>query len=214
MCTRALGCRSTMATPCSASCAGSAASRRRRNRSPPSRMAGRPDRKELHARRRGRQAERATLGRPVPPSSWVELVGQCRAKLSKTNIIERYHKWSSWRTNFSAYVCERTFALLDVLEEYMTAHLPNGERSPRCHEIVQTHFTGDKAWFSDESEANKQYFRDEMTFVDPTDLAKRIFAPWHGKIKTPQYRVHIEWPAPRHTNRIKVLYIGPKITKN
>jgi hypothetical protein len=154
-----------------------------------------------------------TVAALAPPSSWVELVDQCRAKYQElilsADIIYGLHG-----EPFSAYVCERTFALLDVLDEYMKARLPNGERSPRCHEIVQTHFTGDKAWFTDESEANKRYFRDEMTFVDPTDPAKKIFAPWHGKIKTPQYRVHIEWPVPPQTNRIKVLYIGPKITKN
>jgi hypothetical protein len=141
------------------------------------------------------QLEARALAALPPPSSWDELVDQCRAKypslILSDDITNQLHG-----EPFSAYVCERTFALLYVLEEYMAARLPNGERSPRCHEIVQTHFTGDKAWFSDESEGNKQYFRDEMTFPDPTDQAKKIFAPWHGKIKTPQYRIHIEWPVP------------------
>jgi hypothetical protein len=157
--------------------------------------------------------EARTVAALAPPLSWGELVDQCRAKYQKLilsgDIVNILHG-----EPFSAYVCERTFALLDVLEEYMAARLPNGERSPRSHEIVQTHFTGDKAWFSDESDANKHYYRDEMTFPDPSDPTKSVFAPWHGKIKTPQYRIHMEWPVPPHVDRIKVFYIGPKITKD
>jgi hypothetical protein len=52
-----------------------------------------------------------------------------------------------------------------------------------------------------------------MSFVDPENPAKKFFCPWHGKIQTPQFRIHFEWPIPAHQQRLKVLYIGPKITK-
>ena len=37
----------------------------------------------------------------------------------------------------------------------------------RCNELVQSHFVGDKAWFTDESERNKNAYRRELTFKDP-----------------------------------------------
>ena len=146
------------------------------------------------------------------PSSWEALLGRCRIKYGSLAFSDKILGGLRGEP-FSAYVCERTFALLDVLHAYMESRLPNGERSPRSHEIVQTHFVGDKAWFSDESETNKISFRNELTFVDPADQTKRIFAPWHGKIKSPQFRIHFEWPISPEVDRIKILYIGPKIAK-
>lgn len=52
-----------------------------------------------------------------------------------------------------------------------------------------------------------------MTFSDPSPTGKKLFCPWHGKIKTPQFRIHFEWPRPAGQREIKVVYIGPKITK-
>ncbi len=53
----------------------------------------------------------------------------------------------------------------------------------------------------------------DMTFTDPEDAQKGLFCSWHGKIKTPQIRIHFEWLRPKGQRSIKVAYIGPKITK-
>jgi hypothetical protein len=156
--------------------------------------------------------EKAALAALRVPTSWTELLEQCRLRFDQLafsdDILNQLH-----REPFSPYVCERTFALLSVLQQYMDMRLPNGERSEACHQIVQTHFTGDKAWFTDESEQNKRTFRNEMTFSDPDNGTRRIFCPWHGKIKSPQYRIHFDWPAAPQSKHIKVVYIGPKIAK-
>jgi hypothetical protein len=89
----------------------------------------------------------------------------------------------------------------------------DGKAGKRSQELYQQFFTGERARFSDESERNKRAFRTQMSFVDPEDVTREIFCPWHGKIQTPQFRIHFEWPVPIDQQRLKVLYIGPKITK-
>ncbi|MFN0043644.1 MAG: hypothetical protein ACKVSF_10595, partial [Alphaproteobacteria bacterium] len=90
---------------------------------------------------------------------------------------------------------------------------PTGAEGPNARELRQQHFVGDRARFSDESARNKVEFSAAMTFVDPDNANRRIFCPWHGKIQTPQFRIHFEWPVPVGQQLLKVLYIGPKITK-
>lgn len=81
----------------------------------------------------------------------------------------------------------------------------------RYFELWGMHFGGNKAWFSDESDTNKNEFRRDLSFL-VEGFSDKIFCPWHGKIKTPQYRMHYEWP-PRTGNKLIVCYLGPKITK-
>ena len=51
-----------------------------------------------------------------------------------------------------------------------------------------------------------------MTFKHPTDASKTLFCPWHGKVQTPQLRVHFSWPV-RADEPLYIVYVGPKITK-
>ena len=37
-------------------------------------------------------------------------------------------------------------------------------------------------------------FQNEMTFVDPDDATRTVFAHWHGKIRHRHFRMHFEWP--------------------
>lgn len=53
-----------------------------------------------------------------------------------------------------------------------------------------------------------------FTFADPADQTALIFCPFHGKIKTPQYRIHFPWPLAREESRLRIAYIGPKLTKD
>jgi hypothetical protein len=116
-------------------------------------------------------------------------------------------------TPFSQQVMKRIFELLHVLDKIAIQSDANGQLSESGRNLLQEHFTGEKAWFTGESETNKQNFRREMTFSDPADMSEKIFCHWHGKIKTPQIRIHFQWPRPTGQSKIKVVYIGPKITK-
>jgi len=116
-------------------------------------------------------------------------------------------------TPFSQQVMKRIFELLHVLNKLVMQSNANGKLSESGMDLFQEHFTGGKAWFTGESETNKQNFEREMTFSDPVDMSEKIFCHWHGKIKTPQIRIHFQWPRPTGQSKIKVVYIGPKITK-
>ncbi len=114
---------------------------------------------------------------------------------------------------FSVYVAQRIIELLGVLDRMVAETDEQGRLSERGVELRENHFVGQKAWFTSESETNLTRFEADMTFRDPADHGKTIFCPWHGKIKTPQFRIHFEWPRPEGQREIKVVYIGPKITK-
>lgn len=112
---------------------------------------------------------------------------------------------------FSKYVVERAFELLGVLQDFMASLDENGRYTARTSELIDQHFRGEKSWFSDESETNKRDFSKELSFPDSDKPGVNVFCPWHGKIKTPQYRIHFEWPV--CAKKLRIFYIGPKITK-
>jgi hypothetical protein len=116
-------------------------------------------------------------------------------------------------TPFSKYAADRIFILLGILNQLVVETNENGQLSEIGIALHNDFFVGDKALFTDESDRNKAKFAREMTFSDPRDASKRIFCPFHGKIKSPQLRIHFEWPIPSRQREMKVVYIGPKITK-
>jgi len=114
---------------------------------------------------------------------------------------------------FSASVARRALELVGILQQ-IAAHTDDaGALDETGLELLQNHFVGDKCAFTDESDGNKRDFKNEMTFRDPVHEEKKLFCPWHGKIKVQQFRIHFEWPRPKGQKTIKVLYVGPKITK-
>jgi hypothetical protein len=143
------------------------------------------------------------------PVNWMHMLEQAQGRFDQL-IFSPQSVDSLRKEPFSNYVVERVFELLAVLQEFVNCLNENGSHSARNHEIIATHFAGDKVWFTDESESNKRTFRNEMSFLDQN--GKYIFCPWHGKIKTPQYRIHFEWPLPVRS-KLRIFYIGPKITK-
>ena len=113
---------------------------------------------------------------------------------------------------FSEHLTKRIFELLHVLDNLVEESDESGALSQTGMGLHANHFVGEKAWFTDESANNKTKFKEQLTFHDPEDETKDIFCPWHGKIKTPQIRIHFQWTRPAGQNEIKVVYIGPKIT--
>ena len=138
-----------------------------------------------------------------------EIDRQFTGLIVSDNVIEHLSSMP-----FSKKVGFNVLERLAVLNDLVIESIGDGELSSNGTKILTDHFVGEKAWFSDESETNKNNFKKELTFPDPEDRQKRLFCPWHGKIKTPQIRIHFEWPRPKKQVKIKVVYIGPKITKN
>ena len=147
------------------------------------------------------------------PQNWRELLQICRSRFGlliiPDSVMERIE-----RETFYPVVARRTLVLLETLHIIVSGRSARGALNAEALSLWNQHSQGGKAWFTDESEGNKHQFKNEMTFPDPENPANRLFCPWHGKIKTPQFRIHFEWPVPPGQSRLKILYIGPKITKS
>ena len=119
---------------------------------------------------------------------------------------------------FVSSAAKRLLFILDTLNRFKSCFDTNGERNPEGHEIYRDFFTGKKgdggrgALFSDSSEEEIRTFGAEMTFRHPTQLGRNLVCTWHGKVQTPQLRVHFSMPV-RADEPLYVVYVGPKITK-
>jgi hypothetical protein len=111
---------------------------------------------------------------------------------------------------FVASAAQRIIVLLQTLDHLRTC-VKDGERTAEGNRLYQDHFTGDKAWFSDSSDTEVSEFADALTFKHPARPGETILCRWHGKVKTPQIRIHFTWPV-SHRDPLYVVYIGPKLT--
>ena len=146
------------------------------------------------------------------PANWQQMLEQAQLRFDRLTLPSTAIAPLA-REPFSAYVVERIFVLLGILQEFAASRNANGSYSARNHELIAKHFAGEKDLFTDESETNKRNFREELSFSDAENPGTKVFCPWHGKIKTPQYRIHFEWPLDARPN-VRIFYIGPKITKS
>jgi hypothetical protein len=107
---------------------------------------------------------------------------------------------------------QRIVELLETLNKFKICFDENGQRTAEGQRIYQDHFTGQKAWFTDSSDSEKNEFNNKLTFKHPNNHTESLFCTWHGKIKTPQFRIHFSWPI-SISEPLYVVYIGPKLTK-
>ena len=106
----------------------------------------------------------------------------------------------------------RVISLLDTLDRLMGCVDESGLRTSEGNRILQDHFTGSNAWFTDSSDNEKHGFRNELTFPHPDIPGQHLFCTWHGKVRTEVIRIHFSWPVPAG-QALYVVYVGPKITK-
>ena len=149
-----------------------------------------------------------------PATNWQGMVEEARQRFPKLLLPNSLYQESRLsREPFDAIIRDRFYALLEHLDVYMCGRDDAGIEGPGSAEILQTHFQGQRALFSPESTTNKRDFRREMTFPDP-DGGADIFAYYHGKISHRVFRLHFDWPVPAAASKLKVLYLGPKLTKS
>ena len=119
---------------------------------------------------------------------------------------------------FAYSAAQRLLFIFDTLNRFKSCFDTDGLRTVEGHEIYRNFFTGKKgkggrgALFSDSSEDEKYKCKKDMTFPHPDESDKPLFCSWHGKVQTPQLRVHFSWPICADES-LYVVYIGPKITK-
>ena len=154
----------------------------------------------------------AELQSTAPPfQSWDQLAQTCRQRFGTLHFSEETFKPLKGKP-FVLAAANSLFDLLDVLSRFKAAHHPGSGRTQEGHEMYQTYFTGQLAWFTDSSAQEKVDFKHKMTFPHPEKPGETLFAPFHGKVQTPQMRIHFTWPVSANSS-LYVLYIGDKITK-
>ena len=151
------------------------------------------------------------------PTSWADLAARLRVRFPRLLIADTFDKNSNLRAEpFNSSISDRAQELCRHLDEYMASRNPDGSPTERTNELVRTLFTGAggaEPLFTAESQSNQDAFRSELTFPNPDDPGRNVFAHWHGKIRHRFFRMHFEWPVPGTSTQIKVLYLGPKLTK-
>lgn len=162
-------------------------------------------------------ALRLDLERSQPPiRSWPELAAVAQ-KFEQLIFFDKAFEPLDGHP-FSPSAAERILLLLKTLDKMKSCFDPSGSRTSEGHELYQNFFTGKKgeggrgAIFTDSSDPEKGQFRKELTFAHPADPNQTMFCPWHGKIQTPQFRVHFSYPISAD-RELYVVYVGPKITK-
>ena len=153
----------------------------------------------------------AVVERPRPISSWDGL--ERAAGMQCPDLVFSPDAFTPLsRLPFRRLVAERLLLRLRTLQRVKDGFDSRGRRTAAAEEIYRTHFSGEKAQFSDSSESEKIEFRSDLTFPHPAAPGESLFCPWHGKVKTPQLRIHFSWPIEADTP-LFVVYVGPKITK-
>jgi len=154
------------------------------------------------------QALRAAL---TPVRSWTEL-----RKRSEDTFLRLQFTDDSFMPlrpcPFSHAAAERILVLLDVLNTLAKCLKPDGQQTLEGRTLYEKHFHGDRAWFSDSSDTEKQKWSSRLTFRHPNRAGEEVLCSWHGKVSSQFLRVHFSWPA-EVARGIFVPYIGPKLTK-
>lgn len=150
--------------------------------------------------------ERAlTIARPLP-RSWNDL----REGLVLSSLVLSDDAFKPLRGQpFNRSQAEGIEQLVYVLDQLSCALQNRNEDARR--EIMNLHFAGKSARFSDSSDTEKREFAGRMTFRDPqTDCDAACY--WHGKVSSGTLRLH--FTDPHSVGRpISLCYVGPKITK-
>jgi hypothetical protein len=150
----------------------------------------------------------------VPATTWQQMVEAARPRYPNLLLPDAlYLERRLGREPFDAIIRDRFNVLLGYLDAYMRGRNPDGSEGLGAREVISNYFNGERALFSPESPTNQKEHRKEMTFSDP-EGGSDIFAHWHGKISHRFFRLHFDWPVNPETKKMKILYIGPKITKD
>jgi len=148
---------------------------------------------------------------PAPIESWPQLSNYSRIRFVNLTFSKDAFEYLDGHP-FVKGAASQILRLLDTLDRLKCCFDENGERTAEGQKIYQDHFTGEKSWFSDSSDREKQHFKKELTFQHPNTDGESQFCTWHGKVKTPQIRIHFTWPV-QFDHHLYVVYVGPKITK-
>ena len=155
---------------------------------------------------------RESLARsPLPITSW-ESLGE-RMRTSCQSLLFAEDAFDPLGSHPFVYgASDRIQILLQKLNELAGCIDKDGHRTHEGDRIYEAYFKGNRPWFTDSSDTEKNTFQQELTFRCPENQSESIFCTWHGKVNSPKFRVHFSWP-PQLNRPVYVVYVGPKITK-
>jgi len=155
--------------------------------------------------------QQALEAAPIPMKTWRDLEEVARRRYpTLTYGQDAFEPIRS--VPFSDGVAERILLILRVLYDLKHSCDAQGNLTSEGQSLRNLHFVGREALFSDSADWEKTQFRSELTFPNPLRAGERLFCTWHGKVKTPQIRVHYYWNNSAD-EPVYVVYVGPKITK-
>ncbi len=157
------------------------------------------------------KVEAALQNAPVPMNSWADLEAIAIARCQHLIFVPTCFKPLTGYP-FAPGAAQRILIRLGTLDRLRSLVDEDGQRTSEGQELYKKHFAGKKAWFSDSSDSEKRLFNLELTFRHPNKEGRFVFCPWHGKVKSPQIRIHFTWPVSAQES-LYVVYVGPKITK-
>ena len=152
------------------------------------------------------------LARGPAIMSWKGLVEAARTRYRHLEIAALHEHEMLAREPFEASVRDRSFVLMQKLDDYVAGRTSGGAEGAGSKAIIDLHFKGERALFTGESVTNERMFRRELTFFGLDQ--QEVFAPWHGKISHRFFRMHFEWPLRPERKSLAIYYLGPKITKS
>ena len=150
---------------------------------------------------------------PTPFRSWADLQNTSMIRFGNLTFASNCFEPLTGLP-FVKSSAERIFELLDILDQLARAFDATGARTPEGNRILQNHFAGSRAWFSDSSETEKHKFGEKLTFPHPDNPKHLLCCTWHGKIRYMKLRLrlHFSWPI-QFGKPVYVVYVGPKLTK-
>lgn len=155
--------------------------------------------------------ESALREAPEPVSSWEAMAKICKRRFSDLSFsTDAFDPLKGHPFNFGC--AQRIMERLEILNRFKTCFDETGTRTDEGQRLYQEYFTGKKAWFTDSSDSEKNKFKSQLTFQHPDVAGEDLICTWHGKVKTPQIRIHFSWPVSADTP-LYIVYVGPKITK-
>lgn len=145
------------------------------------------------------------------PCSWEMLESNSRTCFSKIIFLDDAFSYLN-REPFSKHVATEISHLLRILNFLKSNFDDNGQPTETWKKIYRDYFATSSPRFSDSSDTEKAKFKSELCFRNPVTKQMDMFCPWHGKIHSPQIRIHFTYPI-NAKDDLFVAYIGPKITK-
>ena len=143
------------------------------------------------------------------PTNWAEALDQAPRRFDRLLIGDHCDTKLS-NVTFGPHQGRRMSQLFAVLQTLMEEMGQGGQLSAKGQRLRSKHFVGKTAWFSDESESNKQD-PGRFTFPDPAEAGARLTCFWHGKFRSDALRMYFEWPPADPAGRARVVYIGPHL---